>query len=126
MNLGRLASATLMLSGAAAVAMPERVASAMSLAPAGKRGLAETRAGLGGTYAGLGAWAFVTNSRAARTAVGMTWLGAAAARVASMQLDQPEQDTTFMAFLATEVGMGVAALGSAAFSRDKKATKSTD
>lgn len=113
MNLGRLASATLLLSGAAAVAMPERVATAMSLAPSGNRGLAEARAGLGGTYAGLGAWAFVTDSRAARTAVGMTWLGAAAARVASMQLDQPEQDATFLAFLATEVGMGLAALGSA-------------
>jgi len=119
MNLGRLASATLMLSGAAAVAMPERVATAMSLSPTGKRGLAETRAGLGGTYAGLGAWAFVTNSRAARTAVGMTWLGAAAARVASMQIDQPEPDMTFWAFLATEVVMGVGALGSAAFSRPK-------
>jgi hypothetical protein len=117
MNLGRLASATLMLSGAAAVARPDRVATAMSLAPVGKRGLAETRAGLGGTYAGLGAWAFVTNSRAARTAVGVTWLGAAAGRVASMQIDQPEQDTTFMAFLVTEVAMGLAALGSAARNR---------
>ena len=69
-NLGRVSSAALMLSGVAGVVMPERVASALQLTPASSRGIAEVRAGLGGTYAALGAWALVSRRRAAGVAVG--------------------------------------------------------
>lgn len=114
MNLGRLASGALLASGVAAVAMPDRVALAMSLTATNARGRAETRAGLGGTYAALGAWAFVSDSPAARTAVGVTWLGAAATRLGTRQLDNPEADATYWAFLGAELGFGVAGVLSGA------------
>ena len=111
MNLRRLSSAALMLSGAAGVVMPERVASALQLTPASARGVAETRAGLGGTYAALGAWALASGSRTADVAVGVAWLGAAVARVASLAIDRPKTDAAFWAYLAAEVGFGTLALG---------------
>jgi hypothetical protein len=110
-DLGRLSSAALMLSGVAGVVIPERVASALDLRVTSGRGLAETRAGLGGTYAALGAWALVSGDRRAQTAVGVTWLGAAGARLGSLLLDRPRTDWTFWAYLAAELGLGAAALG---------------
>jgi hypothetical protein len=47
MNLGRVSSAALMLSGLAGVTMPERFVEALDLSPTSARGVAETRAGLG-------------------------------------------------------------------------------
>jgi hypothetical protein len=110
MNLGRLSSAALMLSGLSAVLMPERVASALELSSLSGRGVAETRAGLGGTYAALGGWALFSPNPAAQSAVGVTWLGAATARVATLFLDRPKTDPTFWAYLMAEVGFGAAAL----------------
>ena len=111
MNLGRVSSAALMLSGVAAVVVPERVACALQLTPASSRGVAETRAGLGGTYAALGGWALVSRSRTADVAVGAAWLGAAAARLASLAIDRPRTDAAFWAYLVAEVGFGTIALG---------------
>jgi hypothetical protein len=111
--LGRVSSAVLMLSGLAGVMMPERVASALDLAPSASRGLAETRAGLGGTYAALGGWALVTGNPTAYTAVGVTWIGAAMARSASLAIDRPRTDGTFWAYLAAEVGFGAMAFAAA-------------
>src|SRR6266403_2203321 len=88
-DLGRLSSAALMLSGLAGVVMPKRVAAALDLPASTGRGLAETRAGLGGTYAALGGWALASRQPAAQAAVGVTWLGAAAARLGSLALDRP-------------------------------------
>jgi hypothetical protein len=68
-----------MLSGVAGVVMPERVVSALDLPATSGRGVAETRAGLGGTYAALGGWALVSRHPAAQAAVGVTWLGEAGA-----------------------------------------------
>lgn len=65
MNLGHVSSAALMLSGAAGAVMPGRVASALQLTPESSHGIAETRAGLGGTYAALGGWALVSRRRTA-------------------------------------------------------------
>ena len=113
MRLGRIGSAALMLSGLAAVMSPTSVASALQLTPESPRGIAETRAGLGGTYAALGAWALVSRDPTAQTAVGVTWLGAAAVRVASLALDRPQTDLAFWAYLAAEVGFGATALVSA-------------
>jgi hypothetical protein len=112
MNYGRVSSAALMLSGIAGVLTPERVATALELTPNSARGIAETRAGLGGTYAALGAWALMSRSSSARTAVGVAWLGAAAVRITSLVVDQPRTDWTFWGYLATEVGCGAAALAS--------------
>lgn len=114
MDLGRLSSAALMLSGVAGIVVPQRVASALDLPATTGRGVAETRAGLGGTYAALGGWALVSRDPAAQAAVGVTWLGAAAARLASLKLDLPRTDSAFWAYLAAEIGLGTTALWFAA------------
>ena len=74
MNVGQFSSAALMASGLAGVVMPSSVSSALDLPATTARGIAETRAGLGGTYAALGGWALVSRDPAAQTAVGVTWL----------------------------------------------------
>ena len=110
MNLGRLSSAALMASGLAGVVMPARVAAALELPAATTRGIAETRAGLGGTYTALGGWALVSRDPTAQTAVGVVWLGAAAARIGSLLFDKPRTDGAFWAYLAAELSLGAAAL----------------
>jgi Domain of unknown function (DUF4345) len=110
MKLGRVSAAALMLSGVAGVLTPDKVASALDLNPSSGRGIAETRAGLGGTYAALGAWALLSRRPAAHTAVGVMWLGAATARLTALVVDDPEPDTTYWAYLAAELGFGVAAV----------------
>jgi hypothetical protein len=110
MNLGRLSSAALMMSGLAGVVIPGSVASALELPPTTARGLAETRAGLGGTYAALGGWALLSRDPTAQVAVGVTWLGAAVARVGSLFVDEPQTDGAFWAYLAAEVSLGTTAL----------------
>jgi hypothetical protein len=113
MKVGRASSAALMLSGIAGVLTPTSVASALDLTPASSRGVAETRAGLGGTYAALGGWALLSHDPAAQTAVGVTWLGAAAVRLASLVVDRPRTDSAFWAYLAAEIGFGAIAVASA-------------
>ena len=114
MKLGRVSSAALLLSGAAGVLTPERVAESLHLTPGAGRGIAETRAGLGGTYAALGAWAMLSRRPAAHTAVGVMWLGAAAARIGALLVDDPEPDATYWAYLVAEVGFGLTAVFSGA------------
>jgi len=113
MNLGRVSSAALMLSGFAGVLTPAKVASSLDLVPSSGRGVAETRAGLGGTYAALGAWALVSRRPAAHTAVGVMWLGAAAARIAALVIDDPQPDGAYWSYLAAELGFGSLAILSA-------------
>jgi hypothetical protein len=113
MKLGRVSSAALMLSGISGVLTPKGVASALRLSAVSDRGVAETRAGLGGTYAALGGWALLSREPAAQTAVGVTWLGAAAVRLASLVVDRPPTDGAFWAYLVAEIGFGTAALASA-------------
>jgi hypothetical protein len=38
------------------------------------------------------------------------WLGAAAARLSALVVDDPEPDTTYWAYLAAELGFGAAAV----------------
>lgn len=109
-NAGRLSSAALSLSGFAGALMPRKVATALQLPVQSGRGLAETRAGLGGTYALLGAWALLSRRPAAHMAVGVTWLGAAAARLVALGTDDPEPDATYWAYLAAELVFGTAAV----------------
>jgi hypothetical protein len=110
MELGRVSSAALMLSGLAGVFMPKSVATALDLPATTARGVAETRAGLGGTYAALGGWALVSRDTKVQAAVGVTWLGAAGARLGSLLIDRPRTDWTFWAYLAAEVSFGAIAL----------------
>lgn len=44
---------------------------------------------------------------------GVTWLGAAAVRVASLVVDRPQTDLTFWSYLVAEIGFGTTALASA-------------
>lgn len=110
-----------MLSGVAGVVTPRSVASALDLPATSGRGVAEARAGLGGTYAALGGWALVSSDPAARAAVGVTWMGAAAARLGALVVDRPRTDWTYWAYLAAEIGFGVTALRSAASDRGERA-----
>ncbi|MCZ4499429.1 MAG: hypothetical protein JWQ74_1982 [Marmoricola sp.] len=110
MDLGRLSSAALMLSGAAGIAIPARVTAALELPPVSPRGLTEARAGLGGTYAALGAYGLVSRSAGAQRAIGFTWLGAGVVRIAGLSLDKPRTNAAYWAYLAAELGLGTAAL----------------
>jgi hypothetical protein len=112
-NFGRVSSAALLLSGLAGVVMPRDVAASLDLTATSGRAIAETRAGLGGTYAALGGWALCSRRPAAHTAVGVLWLGAATARLAALALDDPKTDKTYWAYLAAEIGFGSVALASA-------------
>jgi hypothetical protein len=60
--------------------------------------------------AALGAWALASRRPAAQAAVGVTWLGAAGVRLQSLRLDRPRTTGTYWAYLAAEVGLGVAAI----------------
>lgn len=110
MNAARLSSAALALSGLAGVVAPDRVADALQLPASSGRGRAEVRAGLGGAFAARGLWALLSADQRAARAVGVTWLGAAGARLASLLLDEPDTDPSFWAYLAAEVGFGLTAI----------------
>ena len=110
MNLGRLASAALFLSGVAGIVTPEKFLAALDMAATSPRGVAETRLGLGGTYAGLGAYALVSGTPVAQRAVAATWLGAGLVRLGTLRHDRPDTDWTFWAYLTGELGLGTAAL----------------
>ena len=97
-RIGHVSSAALMVSGVAGVVAPQRVAQALELTVNSARGSAEVRAGLGGTYAALGGWALVSPEPAAEIAVGATWLGAAAVRLASLVVDRSPVSFTPLRF----------------------------
>jgi hypothetical protein len=102
-----------MLSGVAGVLIPTNVAAALELPATSGRAVAETRAGLGGTYAALGGWALFSRDPAVHAAVGVTWLGAAVARIGSLVVGHPRTDRAFWAYLAAELGSGSVAIASA-------------
>jgi hypothetical protein len=106
--MATLSSTAMMLSGLAGVLIPVKVGEALHLDARDARGRAEIRAGLGGTYAALGAWALLDRRAMAHRAVGVAWLGAAAARLASLRVEQPETDSEFWAYLAAELVLGSA------------------
>ena len=120
--MGRMSSAALMLSGVSGVVAPNRVATALHLTVDSNRGITETRAGLGGTYAALGGWALVSRDPAAQAAVGVAWLGAAAVRLASLRVDRPETDASFWAYLAAEIMFGAGALAAAGRAKARSVT----
>ena len=45
--------------------------------------------------------------------MGVTWLGAAAVRVATRQIDRPPETASYWAYLGLEVACGTASLASA-------------
>jgi hypothetical protein len=109
-NAGWVSSAALAASGLGIALDPRRAGEVLNLVASSNRGIAETRAGLGGTFVGLGLWALNRRSPDAYTAVGVTWLGAAAFRSAALAVDRPETDWTYWAYLALELTLGFGAL----------------
>lgn len=107
---GAASSLALGISGLSIALRPRQAATALGLSLASGRGVAETRIGLGGTFAGLGFWSLLRRRPDAYRAVGATWLGAAVTRVITLQLDEPEPDWTFWAYLAGEIGLGLGGL----------------
>jgi hypothetical protein len=107
---GRLGSLALAASGIGMALRPQEAATTLGLRTVSRRGVAETRIGLGGTFAGLGLWALARNDAEAHAAVGATWLGAAVVRLLSLRIDDPEPDWTFWSFLAGELTLGLAGL----------------
>jgi hypothetical protein len=110
MNLGRVASAALFLSGVAGIVTPTKFLEALDMTATSPRGIAETRLGLGGTYAGLGGYALLSGKPVAHRAVAATWLGAGIVRLGTIRYDRPKADWTFWAYLTGELGLGIAAL----------------
>ena len=110
MRAGTLSATALAASGLAIALMPERTLAQLELTPDSARGITETRAGLGGTFAALGLWALVRRTSDAYTAVGMTWLGAAVFRAYSLQQDEPETTPSYWAYLTAETVLGTAGL----------------
>jgi hypothetical protein len=107
---GVTASAAIAASGVAIALMPERTSAVLGVQTTSARGRAEVRAGLGGTFAALGLWALARGTSDAYTAVGVTWLGAAAVRALTLRVDEPETDATFWTYLGLELTLGVAGL----------------
>ena len=107
---GALSGIALAASGAGIALRPNQAARALGLLTASGRGIAETRIGLGGTFAGLGLWSLLRHTPDGYRAVGATWLGAAITRVVTLQIDEPEPDWTFWAFLVGEFSLGLAGL----------------
>jgi hypothetical protein len=77
------------------------------------RGLAEARAGLGGTYAGLGLVGSVAGTRSVDAAIGATWLGAGVVRAGAWQRERFTAHWTYWVYLAGECALGGLALRSA-------------
>ena len=111
--LRRLPAAALFASGLAGVVIPDRFLDNIELDARGPRGLAEARAGLGGTYAGLGAVCLLAGTRSADAAVAATWLGAGVVRAGAWQQQRFRAHWTYWAYLAGEVTLGGVALGGA-------------
>ena len=111
--LSRLPAAALFASGVAGVMIPRNFLDNVELDARSPRGLAEARAGLGGTYAGLGAVAALAATRSTDAAIAATWLGAGAVRAGAWQRERFPAHWTYWAYLAGEVTLGGLALRSA-------------
>jgi len=86
--LARLPAAALLASGVAGVLIPKDFIDNIELDARSPRGLAEARAGLGGTYLGLGAVGVLAGTRSVDAAIGATWLGAGVVRAGAWQRER--------------------------------------
>jgi len=111
--LARLPAAALCASGLAGVVLARDVIANLEMDATSPRGLAEARAGLGGTYAGLGAVAMLAGTRSTDAAIGATWLGAGVVRAGAWQRERFPAHWTYWAYLAGELTLGGLALSSA-------------
>ena len=104
--MGLASAVGLAASGIGIALRPREAADSLGIPAASARGVAETRAGLGGTYAALGLWSAVRGTPDAHTAVGVTWLGAAALRLTALAVDKPNTTRSYWMYLAGELVLG--------------------
>jgi hypothetical protein len=104
--LHNLGAAITLLLGALGMLSPRRAARFASVVPSGRMGLSEIRATYGGFFAALGAFALVAQDMVAFMALGAAWVGAAAARTASLALDRSLELRNFGGILF-EAGIGI-------------------
>jgi hypothetical protein len=104
---GYLSSAILAASGLAGILIPDQIAPVLDTTFASSRGRAEFRI-VYGALAALGGWALAVADHEVFVAVGVFWLGAAAVRLLALALDRPRTGSTYWAFLALEVVLGLA------------------
>ena len=109
---GYVSSAILAASGLAGILIPDQIAPVLDTAFTSVRGRAELRV-VYGALAAIGGWAVAVADHELFVAVGVFWLGAAGVRLLALALDRPRADSTYWAFLALEVVLGlVGVLGS--------------
>jgi hypothetical protein len=109
---GYIAGAILAVSGAAGVLIPQQIGPVIETPLSKGRATAEFRVAYG-AMGGVGVWALIAGDAEVFKAVGALWFAAAAVRLVALAVDRPRPNTTYWAFLALEVGLGlVAFLGS--------------
>jgi uncharacterized protein DUF4345 len=103
---GYISSVALALSGLAGILIPDQIAPALDTAFTSARGRAELRI-VYGALAALGGWAMAVADHDVFVAIGVFWLGAAAVRLLAFVLDRPRAGSTYWAFLALELVLGL-------------------
>jgi len=104
---GYISSALLAASGIAGILIPVQIAPVVETAFISARGRAEFRI-VYGALAAMGGWGLVAGDHETFLAIGVFWLGAAAVRIIAFAIDRPRGMKTYLAFLALEVGLGLA------------------
>jgi len=104
---GYLSSVALAASGLAGILIPDQIAPAVDTVFASSRGRSELRVAYGALGV-LGGWAVAVADHELFVAIGVFWLGAAAVRLLALALDRPRGGSTYWAFLALEVVLGLA------------------
>jgi len=109
---GYIAGAILTASGLSGVLIPQQIAPVIETALSKGRATAEFRVAYG-AMGGVGVWSLIAADAEVFKAVGALWFAAAAVRLVALAVDRPRSNATYWAFLALEVGLGLAAfLGS--------------
>jgi hypothetical protein len=103
---GYISGAILAVSGVAGILIPDRIAPVLDTTFVSARGRAELRI-VYGALAVLGGWAVGVADHEVFVAVGVFWLGAAAVRLLALALDRPRAGSTYWAFLALELVLGL-------------------
>jgi hypothetical protein len=87
--------------------LPHRVGRLIAQELNNPRGIAEFRVVNGGYFAGLSLFALVANHPLVFTALGIGWLGAAAARLLALLLDRPRLEPIYAGLFVFEIVMGL-------------------
>jgi uncharacterized protein DUF4345 len=106
MTGGYISSVVLAASGLAGILIPDQIAPVLDTVFASARGRSEFRI-VYGALAALGGWAVAIADHELFVAIGVFWLGAAAVRLIALAVDHPRTGSTYWAFLALEMVLGL-------------------